>query len=47
MVKPKHIFPAHADVDKLTNLAKLAIEMGYVLGQNVHIMHDGQKMEIK
>ncbi len=46
MVKPKNVIPAHADVDKLTNLAKLAVEMGYELGKTVHIMHDGQNIEL-
>lgn len=47
MLKPKHVIPAHGDVDKLTPLAKLATEMGYVLGQNVHIMRDGQLIELE
>jgi ribonuclease J len=41
MVKPMHIIPAQGDHAKLMPLADLAIEMGYTLGENVHIMHDG------
>jgi len=47
MLKPKHVIPAHGDVDKLTPLAKLATEMGYVLGKDVHIMRDGQLIELE
>lgn len=46
MVNPKHVLPCHADIDHLTNLAKLAVEMGYVLGKTVHLMHDGQRIEL-
>lgn len=46
MLKPMHIFPSHAEVEKLTAMAKLAIEMGYKLGSTVHLVHDGQKIEL-
>lgn len=46
MLKPKHVIPAHGDVDKLTPLAKLAMEMGYVLGENVHILRNGQVLRL-
>jgi len=46
MVKPKHIIPAHGDMVKLTPLAELATELGYVLGKNVHLMQNGQTLKI-
>ena len=46
LLKPQHIIPAHGDVTKLTAMAELATELGYVLGETVHITRDGQKMEI-
>ncbi|MBU4242442.1 MAG: RNase J family beta-CASP ribonuclease [Nanoarchaeota archaeon] len=47
MLNPKHIFPSHAGIDQLMHLAKLAVEIGYVLGKTVHIMHDGQMIDIE
>jgi ribonuclease J len=46
MVKPKHIIPAHGDFTMITALADLCIEMGYKVGENVHIMKDGQRVHI-
>ncbi len=47
LLKPKHIIPAHGDVSKLTAMASLAEEMGYKIGKTVHIMSDGQTIELK
>ena len=47
MVKPKHIIPAHGDIAKLTPLAELATEMGYVLGKTVHLMQNGQTLKLE
>jgi len=46
MVKPQHVIPAHGDITKLTALGDLAVEMGYELGKNVHLMSNGRKLEI-
>jgi len=46
MVKPKHIIPAHGDINMSSSLSELAIEMGYRVGENVHIMQDGQFLTI-
>lgn len=46
MLHPKHIIPAHADLQKLTALAELATEMGYKLGKDVHLLQDGQHLDI-
>ena len=44
LVKPKHIIPAHGDFTMISALADLATEMGYRMGENVHIMKDGMKL---
>jgi ribonuclease J len=44
--KPLQIIPTHGDKDKLQALAKLAKELGYQLGKTVHILKNGQKIEI-
>jgi len=46
MLKPKHLVPAHGDFTMLSAMADLAIEMGYTLGQNLHIMHNGQRIRL-
>jgi len=46
MLHPKHIIPAHAELQKLTALAELATEMGYKLGKDVHLLQDGQHLDI-
>ena len=47
MVKPKHIIPAHGDLDKRTPLAELAGEMGYKLGENLHLVQNGQVLKLE
>lgn len=47
MTKPLHIIPAHGDFSMASKLAELAIEEGYKIGENVHIMKDGQRIVIK
>jgi ribonuclease J len=46
MVKPKHIIPAHGDINMASSLSELAMEMGYRVGENVHIMQNGQMINI-
>ena len=46
MLKPQYIIPSHGDVSRLTPLADLASEMGYVLGKTVLIVRDGQFLEL-
>ena len=46
MLQPQQIIPAHGEMQKLTSLAELATELGYKLGKNVHILQDGQKLNI-
>jgi ribonuclease J len=46
MLRPKHIIPAHGDFTMISALTDLGIEMGYKVGENLHIMHDGQRIKI-
>jgi len=47
MVKPKHIIPAHGDTNMVSPMAELAAELGYKLGENVHLMQDGGRIVIE
>lgn len=45
-LQPQHIIPAHGDMPKLAALVELATEMGYKLGKDVHLMQDGQHLNL-
>jgi ribonuclease J len=47
MVKPQHIIPAHGDISMASALSKLALEMDYRIGEDVHIMQNGQFLTIE
>lgn len=42
MLNPKHLIPAHGNLEMLTAYAELAEEEGYNLGNNIHILRNGQ-----
>ena len=46
MVKPKHYVPTHGGMQKLASAVELASELGYKLGDTVHFLEDGKKLEI-
>jgi ribonuclease J len=46
MLQPKNIIPAHAELKKLTALAELATELGYKLVKDVHLLQDGQILNL-
>jgi len=46
MVNPKHIIPAHGGGAGNKGLANLAVEMGYKLGETVHLVKDGSVLEV-
>ena len=46
MTKPKHLIPAHGDAEMKEALASLAIEKGYRRGRNIHLLSDGDSVEI-
>ena len=47
MVKPQHIIPAHGDITMATALSELAMEMDYRVGEDLHIMQNGQKLTLE
>jgi ribonuclease J len=47
MLNPKKIIPAHGNIDMKMSLANLAIEKGYKIDKNIHILKDGQTIKIK
>ena len=46
LLKPKHIIPAHGDINMASSLAELGKEMGYRIGKDVHIMGDGLRLKL-
>ncbi len=46
LTQPQHIIPSHGDLKKLTAGANLAQEIGYKLGETVHLMQNGQALSI-
>ena len=42
MIQPKHIIPAHGDLNMLSAYGELAEEEGYRIGNNVHILRNAQ-----
>ena len=46
LTNPEHVIPSHGDLKKLTAGANLAEEMGYKLNKTVHLMQNGQALEL-
>jgi len=46
MVKPKHIIPSQGDISSEMSVAKLAEELGYKIGETVHLLSDGQRIKL-
>jgi len=47
MIKPQHIIPAHGDHTKTKPMVELAEELGYINKKNIHLMYDGQVLELR
>ncbi|MBS3171883.1 RNase J family beta-CASP ribonuclease [Candidatus Woesearchaeota archaeon] len=48
LLKPEHIIPTHGDHDKLIHLSKIAVdELNYEFGKTVHLLNNGDKLQIK
>ena len=43
LLNPQHIIPAHGDINMTGGYAKFAEEIGYTLGNDLHILRNGQK----
>jgi ribonuclease J len=46
MVKPGHLIPAHGDKGMKLSLASLAMEKGYRMGKNIHLLADGDVLDL-
>ncbi|HEC76447.1 MAG TPA: MBL fold metallo-hydrolase [Thermoplasmatales archaeon] len=46
ILSPQNILPAHGDLAKTASLSLLGWEMGYELGKDIHIMQNGQSLDI-
>lgn len=46
ILSPEHIIPAHGDLSKTAAMASLGGEMNYELGKTVHILQNGQVLEL-
>ncbi len=46
MIKPDHIIPCHGGIDMRGDYAELAVEEGYELNKNVHLLTNGTSVEL-
>jgi ribonuclease J len=46
MISPEHIIPAHGEHQKIRPMVELAVELGYKDKKNVHLISDGQMLNI-
>lgn len=46
LTRPAHVIPSHGDLKKTTAGAMLAVEMGYKLNKNVHLMENGKVLNV-
>lgn len=44
LVSPEHVIPAHGHLSMQSSYAEMAEETGYVLGDTVHVMRNGQML---
>lgn len=47
MLNPQHIIPAHGNTDMKMSLANLAVEKGYKIEKNIHILKNGENLIIR
>ena len=46
MIKPEHIIPCHGGLEMRSGYATLALEEGYELNKNIHLLTNGDSIEI-
>ncbi|RZN13691.1 MAG: RNase J family beta-CASP ribonuclease [Methanosarcinales archaeon] len=44
MVQPEHVIPAHGNINMHSNYVEMAETAGYVLGETVHILRNGEEI---
>jgi ribonuclease J len=46
MVRPEHVIPAHGTMDMHTAYVEMAEDTGYLLGETVHVLRNGQELTL-
>jgi ribonuclease J len=46
ILRPDNVIPCHGDMAKMSSLVELASSIGYSLGDNIHLLQEGQEMKI-
>ncbi|MFH1133986.1 MAG: RNase J family beta-CASP ribonuclease [Nanoarchaeota archaeon] len=46
LVRPKHVIPAHGDLVKRSALKDLALQMGYASEKSVHLLKNGDRLQL-
>lgn len=46
LLKPEHVIPCHGDMGMRSSYAELAVEEGYDINKNLHVLTNGAEMEI-
>ena len=47
MINPTHVIPSHGNLSMTGSYAELAEELGYVLGEDVHLLRNGQEIALR
>ena len=47
MINPSHVIPTHGNLEMTSAYAELAEKVGYVLGDTVHILRNGQELTLE
>ncbi len=46
MTRPEHVIPGHGQPSQYKGIIELCADMGYDIKNNVHVMHDGHKIDV-
>ena len=44
IIKPEHVIPSHGNLKMISAYAELCEEAGYILGESVHVLRNGQEL---
>ena len=47
LTKPKHLIPSNAGIERTSQGAELAVSMGRKMNKDVHLLEDGNSLEIR
>ena len=46
LLNPQHIIPAHGNIRMTASYAEFSGDLGYVMGNDVHVMRNGQRLKL-